>query len=80
MNATRLTRLSGTAIASAALVHMAIAVPQINWDMSATNQYLQKDLAKNPPTVVDGHLAVDDTPGLGLDIDEDEIERITVLR
>jgi L-alanine-DL-glutamate epimerase-like enolase superfamily enzyme len=59
---------------------MAMAVPQVNWDMSATNQYLQKDLAKNPPIVVDGHITVDDAPGLGLDIDEDEIERITVLR
>jgi len=73
-------KMAETAIASAALVHMAMAVPQVNWDMSATNQYLQKDVAKNSPIVVDGHITVDDAPGLGLDIDEDEIERITVLR
>jgi L-alanine-DL-glutamate epimerase-like enolase superfamily enzyme len=59
---------------------MAMAVPQVDWDMSATCPYLQKDVAINPPTIVDGHLSADDTPGLGLEIDEDEIERVTVLR
>jgi L-alanine-DL-glutamate epimerase-like enolase superfamily enzyme len=73
-------KMAETAIASAALVHMAMAAPQIDWDTSATCQYVAKDVAKNPPTAVDGHLSVDDTPGLGLDFDEDEIARVTVLQ
>jgi len=73
-------KMAETAIASAALVHMAMAVPQVDWDMSATCPYLAKDVAKNPPTIVDGHLSADDAPGLGLEIDEDEIARVTVLR
>ncbi|MBL22888.1 MAG: hypothetical protein CMM48_03230 [Rhodospirillaceae bacterium] len=73
-------KMAETAIASAAIVHVAMAIPQVNWDMSATCQYVQKDVAKNPPIAVDGHLSVDDAPGLGLELDEDEIERVTVLR
>lgn len=73
-------KMAETAIASAALVHVAMAVPQVDWDMSATCQYVKKDVAKNPPVATDGHLSVDGSPGLGLEIDEDEIAQVTVLR
>ncbi|MDA0656517.1 MAG: hypothetical protein O2912_08945, partial [Proteobacteria bacterium] len=73
-------KIAETSIASAAIVHLAHAIPQIDWDISVTCQYVAKDVVKNPVTTVDGHVSVDDAPGLGLEIDEDEIGRVTVIR
>ena len=36
---------------------------------------LFRSLTKNPPRIEDGHVAISDRPGLGLEIDEDALAR-----
>ncbi|MGB4407585.1 MAG: enolase C-terminal domain-like protein [Sphaerochaeta sp.] len=36
-------------------------------------------LTKNPPLITDGHIAVDGTPGLGIDVDMDQVLKAHVL-
>ena len=71
-------KIAETAIASAAIIHIATAAPQVNWDISITCQYVKKDVALNPPVVIDGSLSVNDAPGLGLEIDEEAIAKMII--
>ena len=71
-------KVAETAIASAAIIHLAVAVPQVDWDISITCQYVAKDVAENPPIAVNGKLVVQDAPGLGLRIDEQAIEEMII--
>ncbi len=38
-----------------------------------------ESLTKNPPLITDGHIAVDGTPGLGIDVDMDHVLKAHVL-
>ncbi len=57
-------------IASAAIAHPGLALPQINWDVSVTSPYLASDVVKTPVAVVEGHVTMPDRPGLGIEVDE----------
>lgn len=65
-------------IASAATVHAACAVPQLDWDVNVTNATLAADLVRNPVRVVDGAIAPPDGPGLGVAVDEAAVHRFAV--
>ena len=71
-------KVAETAVASAAIIHLAVAAPQVDWDISVTCQYVARDVADNPPTAVDGKLHVQDAPGLGIRIDEQAIEGMII--
>jgi muconate cycloisomerase len=64
-----------TSIGSAAIAHVAIALPQLDWDVNITNHFLSDDVVKNPVKVVDGHITPLPGPGLGIVIDEDKLTR-----
>ena len=53
-------------IASAAIAHLALCLPQLDWDTSITNQYLAEDLVEDPK---DHRRSVrlSDAPGLGVE-------------
>ena len=59
-------KLAETGIASAAIAHLAVAVPQLDWDVSVTSQYLVDDVVEDSIRIVDGRLRPGDGPGLGV--------------
>ena len=68
-------KLAETSIASAAIAHLAVAVPRLDWDASVTNQYLADDLVMDPVEIVDGRVRPNDVPGLGIDLSEEKLAK-----
>jgi O-succinylbenzoate synthase len=46
-------------------------------DISASTRFYARDIVRDPITVVDGHVTVPTTPGLGFDLDHDFLDSIT---
>lgn len=46
-------------------------------DISASTRFYARDIVTDPITVVDGHVSVPTTPGLGFEIDHDVLESVT---
>lgn len=68
-------KIAESSIATAALLHLAAVVPGVDWGLSISSQYLAADIARNPVTVVDGNAMVPEGAGLGIDVDEEALER-----
>ncbi|NND50285.1 MAG: hypothetical protein HKN60_08535 [Rhizobiales bacterium] len=68
-------KTADSSIAAAAISHIAVALPTLEWDASVTNQYLADDVVENPIAVVDGHIITPDGPGLGIKVDEDKLAK-----
>jgi muconate cycloisomerase len=71
-------KIAESSLASAAAIHLACAVPAIDWGVSLTHFYLAHDLVRQPLLLRDGHVALPDGPGLGVEIDEAAVERFRV--
>jgi len=71
-------KIAESSLASAAAIHLACAVPSVDWGVSLTHFYLADDLVRQPLPLRDGHVALPDGPGLGVEIDEAAIERFRV--
>lgn len=71
-------KIAESSIASAAATHLACAAPSVEWGVSLTHFYLAGDVAKNPLAIGDGAVALPTGPGLGIDVDEAEVERFRV--
>lgn len=67
-----------TSIASAAVAHLGLALPQVNWDVSVTSPHLASDVVREPITLVKGHITVPDRPGLGVEVEEDLLAKVRV--
>jgi len=63
-------KIADSSICSAAIVHLGAALPQLDWDVSVTCQYLAQDIVTEPIRVERGHVHVSDRPGLGVTVDE----------
>jgi muconate cycloisomerase len=69
-------KATNTSIGAAAAAHIALAVPNLDWDISLSSQYLADDVVENPIAIEDGHIVTpSDGPGLGIAVDEDKIAR-----
>ena len=64
-----------SSIACAAALHIAAVIPEIAWGLTLTNAGLGEDVTLHPIQVRDGHADVLDRPGLGIDVDEDRVQR-----
>lgn len=71
-------KIADSSVASAAVAHLAAALPQLDWDASITCQYLATDVVTEPIRVVAGHVRVPDRPGLGIEVDEAKLSAIAV--
>jgi muconate cycloisomerase len=71
-------KVAESSIASAAVIHLACALPRITWGVSLTHVYLAEDLVRTPQSLRDGRLVLPDAPGLGVDVDERQIARLRV--
>jgi len=65
-----------TSIASAAIAHLGIALPQVNWDVSVTSSYLATDVVSDPIGPRHGHVTAPERPGLGIDVDEGLLSKL----
>ena len=70
-------KVAESGIAAAALMHIAAAVPQVDWGVSISNQYLSDDIVRATVKVVDGHAEVPAGVGLGVEVDEAKVRRYT---
>jgi muconate cycloisomerase len=68
-------KMAETGIAAAAMLHLAAAIPVIDWGVSLTNTYLTDDLVRKPVTIRDGHAFVPAGPGIGVEVDEAKVRR-----
>ena len=68
-------KVAETSIASAAIAHLAMVLPKIDWATSITNQYLADDVVENPVSIVDGAVSVSQQNGLGIQVDEDKLNK-----
>src|SRR5262245_15253614 len=71
-------KIAESSLASAAAIHLACAVPSVDWGVSLTHFYLADDIVRQPLPLRDGHVGLPDGPGLGVDMDESAIERFRV--
>jgi L-alanine-DL-glutamate epimerase-like enolase superfamily enzyme len=73
-------KIAESGIGTAAVLHLAAAVPSLEWGVSLTSQYLGEDvLAKQLPFAA-GHVEVPSGPGLGIEVDEALVRQFCVQR
>jgi muconate cycloisomerase len=68
-------KIAESSLASAAAIHLACAVPSVDWGVSLTHFYLAQDLVRLPLPLRDGEVTLPDGPGLGVEIDEAAVEK-----
>ncbi|MDB5810752.1 MAG: hypothetical protein JWN94_2874 [Betaproteobacteria bacterium] len=71
-------KIAESGIATAAVLHLAAAVPSLAWGVSLTSQYLAEDVLACPLIINDGHAQVPDGLGLGIEVDEARVRRFAV--
>ena len=71
-------KIAESSIATAAAVHLACAVPSVDWGVSLAHFYLAEDIVRRPLAIHDGAVALPEGPGLGVEVDEAAIERFRV--
>lgn len=64
-----------TSIASAAIAHLAVVLPEVAWDTSMTSPYLAADVVTQPLLIDAGYIAPPDGPGLGVRVDGEKLAR-----
>jgi muconate cycloisomerase len=68
-------KMAETGICSAALLHLAAALPAVDWGVGFSSQYLVEDILKTPLAFAGGHVSVPRGPGLGIEVDEVKVRR-----
>jgi muconate cycloisomerase len=71
-------KIAESSLAAAATIHLACAVPTIEWGVSLTHFYLAEDIVHDPPPLRDGLVALPERPGFGVEVDEDAVARLRV--
>lgn len=69
-----------TSIGSAALLHVAAAADELPMGTAITPHFSRADLVAKPLTVTDGQVDLDavDGPGLGVTVDPDQVEKLSI--
>jgi L-alanine-DL-glutamate epimerase-like enolase superfamily enzyme len=69
-------KMAESSLASAATVHLACAVDNVDWGVSLTHFYLAEDIVRRPVAMEDGLVALPPGPGLGVEVDEAAVARL----
>jgi muconate cycloisomerase len=64
-----------SSVACAAALHAASVVPNIGWGLTLTHTALGEDVTAAPIVTARGHVEALDTPGLGVTVDFDRVQR-----
>ena len=62
-------------IACAAALHVASVIPNITWALTLTHIALAEDVTSQPIATARGHVETLDRPGLGVEVDDDRVNR-----
>jgi muconate cycloisomerase len=68
-------KMAETGICTAALLHLAAALPAVDWGVGLSSQYLVEDILKTPLSFARGHVTIPAGPGLGIEVDEAKVRR-----
>jgi len=68
-------KMAETGISTAAILHLAAALPAVDWGVGFSSQYLTDDILKTPHSFSGGHISVPVGPGLGIEVDEAKVRR-----
>jgi muconate cycloisomerase len=68
-------KVAESSIGIAGVLHLAAALPGLDWGLSITNQYLSDDIVTKPLRVVEGHAEVPGGIGLGVEVDESKVRK-----
>ena len=71
-------KVAETSISSYAIANIATSIPQMNWDLSITNQYLIEDPVLEPLNIKDGKVFIKETIGLGTEIDMNKAKKYVI--
>ena len=71
-------KIAESGVGTAAVLHLAAAVPSLEWGVSLTSQYLGDDVLASPLAFSEGHVRVPKGPGLGVEVDEARVRRFAV--
>ncbi|MGZ9067647.1 MAG: mandelate racemase/muconate lactonizing enzyme family protein [Burkholderiales bacterium] len=71
-------KIAESGIGTAAILHLAAAIPSLDWGVSLTSQYLAEDVLAAPLSFSAGHVHVPSGPGLGVEVDEERVKRFSV--
>jgi len=71
-------KMAESSIASAAAIHLACAVPAVDWGVSLTHFCLSADLVKSPLAITGGAVVRPTGPGLGIEVDEPAVEHFRI--
>ncbi len=71
-------KVAESSIAAAALFHTGAVLPNLDWGISVTNQYLAEDIVLDPIRAIDGVVTLGRKPGLGIEVDEEKMRRFTI--
>jgi glucarate dehydratase len=63
-------------VSLAAMTHVAAAMPTLRYAPDSHHPWMADDVVADPLAFEDGHVAVPDDPGLGVEIDEAELDRM----
>jgi muconate cycloisomerase len=73
-------KIAESGIATAAVLHLAAAIPSLDWGVSLTSPYLAEDILKTPLAFARGHARVPSGAGLGIEVDETRVKRFALSR
>ncbi|MCC7484000.1 MAG: hypothetical protein IT529_03335 [Burkholderiales bacterium] len=68
-------KVAETGISTAAILHLAAALPAIDWGVGFSSQMLTEDILETPHVFAGGHVGVPAGPGLGIEVDEAKVRR-----
>ena len=68
-------KIAESSIATAGLIHLGYCIPNLDWGINPTSHYLTDDLVRAPLQPAEGSSARPAGPGLGVDVDEQAVER-----
>ena len=67
-----------SSLGTSALIHLAYTVPNINWGVTPSCQYLQEDIVEQKIVIKNGSVICPTGPGLGVDINEKMVNKYRI--
>jgi len=71
-------KVAETSIASAAALHIAAVLPNLDWGISLTHEYLDMEYASQPLSFIHGLATIPTGPGLGIEVNESALRAMAV--
>jgi L-alanine-DL-glutamate epimerase-like enolase superfamily enzyme len=70
-------KIAEAGVGTAATLHMAAAIPSLEWGVALTSTYLKDDILARPIQYSAGHVLVPMGPGLGVEVDEKRVKQFS---